>query len=134
MLPDQVDFSLHVIYMSCGYDNCVLLRNHDDVLAVCSVCPEGIVAAAPHLVAITLKPVTPLGKLSKLCCIIGSQARRSCSAFSTAARYLSVALTILAGVSARGSDFVSVLMSISLMPRSSMALRTLGLLRRSVTP
>ena len=57
MIPDKVDLFLHVSDLGCGHYHCILLGNYYDVLAVGTVGSEGVVAAAPHLVAVTLEPV-----------------------------------------------------------------------------
>ena len=76
VLPDEVDFALHVADVGCGDYHGVLVRNHDDVLAVRSVCAEGVVGAAPHLVAVALEPVACLCNLLHQVCMLGGQTSR----------------------------------------------------------
>lgn len=54
MFPNQVDFSLHIICMSRDSNNSVFFRKHEYELSVCTICSEGVVAAAPHLISVTL--------------------------------------------------------------------------------
>ena len=57
MVPDQVQFALHVADLSGNRNHGVLLRHDDHVLAEGAVAAEGMVPAAPELVAIALEPV-----------------------------------------------------------------------------
>ena len=54
IIPDEVDLFLHVPELGgYGHDG-ILLGDDDNVLAISAVSAEGVVAAAPHLVAIAL--------------------------------------------------------------------------------
>ena len=57
-------------------DDSILFRQDKDVLAVGTVGPEGIVAAAPHLVTVALEPVTAVGVHAQGAHLLEVQARR----------------------------------------------------------
>ena len=58
MIPDQVQLFLHVPDLCSSYYHGILFGKYKDVLSVSAVRPESVVAAAPHLVALALQPVT----------------------------------------------------------------------------
>ena len=66
MFPEVIDFCLHAADVGGGDDHGVLVRNHDYVLAVGSVCTECIVTASPHLLAVSVQPVAFLYVLEHL--------------------------------------------------------------------
>ncbi len=57
MLPDEVDFSLHIPKMGRDGDNSFLFWDNNDELTIGAIGAEGIVAAAPKLIAISLAPI-----------------------------------------------------------------------------
>ena len=66
VIPYEVLLSLHVVQLGCIDDYSIFLWNDDDVLPASSISTERIMAATPHLVAITLHPITILERLPAL--------------------------------------------------------------------
>ena len=54
MVPDQIDFFLHVLEMRRRNDNGILFGQDDDILTGRPVGAERIVTTAPHLVAVAI--------------------------------------------------------------------------------
>ena len=57
MFPDEVEFALHIREICSDSDDGFFIRNDDDKLSGGSVSSKGVMAASPHLVAISLKPI-----------------------------------------------------------------------------
>jgi hypothetical protein len=57
-IPYQVDFILHVSGFTGDGDHDILVGHHNDILAKSAVSTVSIVTATPHLITITLQPVT----------------------------------------------------------------------------
>ena len=57
VLPDQVQLALHVAGLGGDGHHGVLLRHDDHELAESAVAAEGVMPAAPELVAVALQPV-----------------------------------------------------------------------------
>ena len=67
MFPDQVQLALHVAGLGSDRHHGVLLRHHDHELPEGTVAAEGIMPAAPELVAIALQPVVLIVRTTGLC-------------------------------------------------------------------
>ena len=60
MIPNQIELTLKILNIrGNGYDG-VLIGNHNNILASGSISTEAARTATPHLIAITLHPVTGL--------------------------------------------------------------------------
>ena len=71
MVPDKIQFGLHVTQVCRIDDNGILLWNDDDILTAGTVGTESIVPAAPYLIAVPLYPVAVLGRKSALSDFVG---------------------------------------------------------------
>ena len=57
VLPDEVEFLLHVRRFGGDDYHCILIGHYNNILPESAICAVGVVSAAPHLVTITLFPV-----------------------------------------------------------------------------
>ena len=57
MVPDCVQFALHVAGIRGDGNDHVLIRHHDDELAACSIRAKGVMSAPPELKPIALFPI-----------------------------------------------------------------------------
>ena len=60
MVPDEIQFSLHIAQVGSIDHHSILFWDDDDKLSACTIGTKSVVTAAPHLIAVALHPVAVL--------------------------------------------------------------------------
>ncbi len=71
IVPDKVQFRLHILQIGGVDHNGVLCGNNNDILSAGAVGAIGVVTTAPHLVAVALNPIAIIGRQSAFRDFIG---------------------------------------------------------------